>query len=181
MPITPDDKNWTWVLDRECPECGFDGSTIDAADVGRLLRETAAEWPTLVGHPLVTQRPSDDRWSALEYACHVSDVIDLYHLRLDLMLAEDSVRFANWDQDESAITLRYSEQDPTEVAAGIVAASNALANRFETVTGDDWSRRGIRSDGAEFTIATFARYFLHDPIHHVDDVRRGYAALERQS
>ena len=22
--ITPDDKNWTWVLERSCPECSFD-------------------------------------------------------------------------------------------------------------------------------------------------------------
>jgi hypothetical protein len=22
--ITPDTKDWTWVLERACPECGFD-------------------------------------------------------------------------------------------------------------------------------------------------------------
>ena len=27
--ITPDDKDWTWVLERPCPECGFDTRTID--------------------------------------------------------------------------------------------------------------------------------------------------------
>jgi hypothetical protein len=24
MPVVPDDKDWTWVLARRCPECGFD-------------------------------------------------------------------------------------------------------------------------------------------------------------
>jgi len=24
MPIMPDTKDWTWVLRRACPECGFD-------------------------------------------------------------------------------------------------------------------------------------------------------------
>ncbi|WP_458689292.1 hypothetical protein [Nocardia tengchongensis] len=24
MPIVPDAKDWTWVLERTCAECGFD-------------------------------------------------------------------------------------------------------------------------------------------------------------
>ena len=24
MSITPDTKDWTWVLERPCPECGFE-------------------------------------------------------------------------------------------------------------------------------------------------------------
>jgi hypothetical protein len=31
-------------------------------------------------------------------------------------------------------------------------------------------RPGRRSDGATFTAETFARYFIHDPIHHLHDV-----------
>ena len=45
-PITPDTKDWTWVLDRPCPECGYDASTVAVADLrqpalraGRLLVE----------------------------------------------------------------------------------------------------------------------------------------------
>ena len=45
------------------------------------------------------------------------------------------------------------------------------------MTGDQWQRTGSRSDGAAFTVATFARYFVHDPVHHLDDVARGFAAL----
>jgi hypothetical protein len=26
--IVLDDKDWTWVLDRACPECGFDAGTV---------------------------------------------------------------------------------------------------------------------------------------------------------
>jgi hypothetical protein len=38
-------------------------------------------------------------------------------------------------------------------------------------------RTGDRSDGSSFTVESFARYFLHDPVHHVADVRRGYDRL----
>ena len=34
-----------------------------------------------------------------------------------------------------------------------------------------------RSDGVAFTVVSFARYFLHDPVHHLDDVRRGNEIL----
>ena len=36
--------------------------------------------------------------------------------------------------------------------------------------GDQWSRTGNRNDGARFTIDTFARYLLHDVVHHIYDV-----------
>jgi hypothetical protein len=38
------------------------------------------------------------------------------------------------------------------------------------VTGSQWQRTGRRSDGASFTVETFARYLIHDPVHHLYDV-----------
>jgi hypothetical protein len=49
-------------------------------------------------------------------------------------------------------------------------AAFAIAGRFESVTTDQWQRSGRRSDGARFTVETFARYFIHDPVHHLYDV-----------
>ena len=43
--------------------------------------------------------------------------------------------------------------------------------------GDAWQRTGTRSDGARFTIESFARYALHDVVHHVHDVEAGFARL----
>lgn len=179
MAIVPDTKSWTWVLERPCPECGFDAAGLDATTVGTRVREQAAVWAELLGHPRARQRPTGDRWSALEYACHVRDVFRLYDARLALMLAEDDPSFANWDQDATAVEERYGEQDPDQVAVELAAAAAALADRFDTVRGEQWARTGTRSDGAAFTVDSFARYFLHDPVHHVDDVRRGNALLAR--
>ena len=52
-----------------------------------------------------------------------------------------------------------------------------IAARFDGVPSGAWGRTGNRSDGAVFTIDSFARYFVHDPIHHVDDVEKGFAAM----
>ena len=180
MAIEPDTKDWTWVLDRACPECGLDARTVPLDRIGQMVRDNAAEWQRILttrsADELAT-RPSDDRWSAVEYACHVRDVLRLYDQRLALMLTEDDPDFANWDQDDAAVAERYGEQDPVEVAAAIGEAAAPLADRFETVEGDAWQRTGNRSDGASFTVETFGRYFIHDPVHHLDDVARGFAVL----
>jgi hypothetical protein len=173
LPIVPDDKNWTWVLERPCPECGFDASTQPAEGVGGLLRANARSWLNILDEPsdVLRRRASDDRWSPLEYACHVRDVFVIFNQRLELMLSSDNPSFANWDQDKSAEDDRYNHQEPTVVARDLGIAATTLASGFEDVQGDEWNRRGERSDGAHFTVDTFSRYFIHDPIHHLHDVR----------
>ncbi len=120
--------------------------------------------------PDATRRPRPDKWSPLEYGCHVRDVLKLYDYRLGLMLTEDDPLYPNWDQDETAIADRYDTQDPATVADELAAAAEAIADRFGTLSAAQWERPGRRSDGAAFTVETFGRYFVHDPVHHLHDV-----------
>ena len=164
--IVPDDKDWTWVLERPCPECGFDASTCDPRAVAGMIRENAAGWHARVDAGRVRPgRPAPNRWSSLEYACHVRDVFVLYDERLRRMLEEDDPLYANWDQDDTADEDRYDTQDPAIVVAALEAAAARLADRFDGVGDAAWERTGRRSDGASFTVDTFSRYLVHDPIH----------------
>ena len=56
------------------------------------------------------------------------------------------------------------------VAAELTSGGEAMASRLAAVTPAQWLRPGRRSDGAAFTVETFARYFIHDPVHHLCDV-----------
>lgn len=170
MTIVPDDKDWTWVLQQPCADCGFDTSTISGADVADLLRVNAAAWVGVLGRADVRIRPRPDVWSPLEYACHVRDVYALYDYRLHLMLDQDDPRFPNWNQDDTALAERYDQQDPVAVASELLHAQQCLSGSFASVVGDQWQRTGARSDDAAFTIDSFARYLIHDPIHHLHDV-----------
>lgn len=181
MPIVPDDKDWTWVIERRCPECGFDASTASRDGVADMIRSNACAWrDALAGSGDVAERPSDDRWSSLEYACHVRDVFRLYDERLHLMLDRDDPTFPNWDQDATAVEDRYGEQDPATVTRELAEAAATLAASFDRVTAEQWHRTGTRSDGARFTVDTFARYLVHDPIHHLWDVEQNRAALDHR-
>jgi hypothetical protein len=106
MPITPDDKSWTWVLERQCPECGFVAASIERNVVGTLIRENAAAWPKVLGRDDADVRPDDSTWSPLKYGCHVRDVFRILLVRIDLMLTADDPTFANWDQDATAVDVR---------------------------------------------------------------------------
>lgn len=169
--IVPDTKDWTWVLNRVCPDCGFNASSCAAQEVAGLVRANAAGWQRLLASGGIRPgRPNESTWSSLEYACHVRDVFRRYDGRVTLMLTEDDPLYPNWDQDASAVEDRYEEQQPAKVVADLVAAAEQLASRLDGIEGPDWQRPGRRSDGASFSIDTIARYMVHDPIHHFWDV-----------
>jgi hypothetical protein len=170
MDVVPDTKDWTWVLQRPCPECGFDTQGFPVEAVPAMIMANTAAWQDALAGDGVRARPEPGKWSPLEYGCHVRDVLRLYDYRLTLMLTQEDPLYPNWDQDETAIADRYGEQDPAAVATELAEAATTIAARFAAVTGGQWSRRGRRSDGAQFTVETFARYFIHDPVHHLYDV-----------
>lgn len=171
--LAPDDKDWTWVLDRPCAECGFEAGSFDAESVGPAIRGNVEAWIQVLANDgvAIRRRPDATTWSALEYACHVRDVLRIFDERLGLMLTEDGPQYPNWDQDVTALEQRYDLQDPLVVSDELALAGQALADHFDGVSGEQWARTGRRSDGAEFTIATLAQYFMHDPIHHLHDIQ----------
>jgi hypothetical protein len=172
MTITPDGKDWTWVLDQACSECGLDTRDVEPAEVAGMTRDVTTAWQSvLTGSAAgVLARPSPEKWSALEYGCHVRDVFRRFDERLHLMLNQVDPLFPDWDQDATARDDNYAGQDAAAVAGELGAAGARMADSFDGVSTDEWHRTGARSDGARFTVATFARYFVHDPIHHLYDV-----------
>ncbi|MEV5837303.1 DinB family protein [Nocardia sp. NPDC052112] len=190
MSIVPDVKNWTWVLERSCPECGFDPESIVYAAVPALAREYAGRLSATLGRPDATARPDDSTWSVLEYAAHVRDVCRIFTYRAAIAARTEAVDpkvpgfdakgsesadgvpvFSNWDQDVTATVDRYEKQDPRTVAGELTDAAEAVARAFASIPEAALGNRARRSDGSVFTVESLAAYFLHDLIHHVHDVR----------
>ena len=169
-PIEPDTRDWTFVLQHGCPECGFDPD-LDVTTTGERLRATVPAWREQLDREDVRVRPEPTTWSPLEYAAHCRDVLAVMRERLELMLAEDGAAFASWDQDATAVEERYHRQDPAVVADEYEEEALLTAEAFDAVQGEQWQRRGSRA-GTPFTVATLAVYLLHDLEHHLDDVAR---------
>lgn len=169
----PETKDWTFVVERPCEQCGFDAVQVDVrGGLSARIVAAAAELGTAATAAGGTRRPAPLVWSPLEYAAHARDVCRVFGGRVELMRGDDGARFANWDQDTAAIEGRYWELDPAEVRADLAAGAATAADQFVALTDAEWSHRGLRSNGSAFTLDTLARYFLHDLEHHVHDVGR---------
>lgn len=193
MPIVADTKDWTWVLERACAECGFDPEATAYATVPGLIRDSAARLGAALERPEAAVRPDDSTWSDLEYAAHVRDVCRIFTHRLDIartasprpgpalggydttvtVTASGVPMFANWDQDVTAVAENYAAQRAGEVAVQLAEAAEIAAAAFESVPETEYDRAALRSNGSAFTIDSMARYFAHDLVHHVHDVERG--------
>lgn len=169
----PDTADWTWVLDRPCPDCGYDATALPATAVADRIREDVEAWTRIALAPGAEQRPQPRVWSPLEYACHVRDVHEVFAGRVRLMLAQDDPAFPNWDQDATALERDYPATPPAVLVEGLRAAADDVAGLYDAVgagPASAWERTGRRSDGSVFTLGSLARYHLHDLVHHRWDV-----------
>ena len=166
----PDDKDWTWVLERPCPDCGFDATSVQRSDIASRTLQAAETIRAALARPDASERPEPTVWSPLEYGAHVRDVCRVFGARLAMMRGSANPSFPNWDQDETALAERYWEQEPATVSTELGEESTRIAADFASVTDAEWDRPGTRSNGSVFTVDTLGRYFLHDLVHHAHDI-----------
>ena len=159
MTITPDTKDWTWVLRERCPQCGFEASAVAPDRFPDAVRAASAAFAQVLERGEGTRRRPDPAvWSPLEYGCHVRDVFRTFDARLRLMLTADDPLFENWDQDATAEQDGYGSQDPQRVRAELLEAGERMARAFASVPDGSWGRTGRRSNGSEFTVLTLGQY-----------------------
>jgi len=170
-PVPADTKDWTWVMERPCPECGFVAAEVTPDQVGAAVRDAIPRYVAALGRDDVRDRPAPTTWSVLEYAAHVRDVFSVFDVRVQSMVEGDDPQFANWDQDATAVEEDYAHQDPAVVARELRVAGERVAGRFDALVPDQWERPGRRSNGSVFTVRTLGQYFVHDVVHHLHDVR----------
>lgn len=168
-PARPDTRDWTFVTDRPCPDCGFVPGR-PTATVADRVRAALPRWEAVLARPDVAVRPSPDVWSPLEYACHVLELSRVFTRRVELMRSEQDPTFPDWDGEVAAVAGDYNARDPRLVATDHVTVAHRAAELFDSLDEDAWHRTGRRGDGHRFTIATLADYWLHEVQHHLADV-----------
>lgn len=163
----PDTKDWTKVLDSVCKECRQDVRALNPTQIALFIRESVGRFESALEREDHAVRPSPEVWSTLEYCAHVGEMYSVMHQRLNLITAQDSPTFANWDQDEAAISKNYALMSPVFVAGSLKDSAEKFAASLEALDDAQIPRRGYRSNGAIFTAATLAQYAWHDAVHHL--------------
>ena len=174
-PLTEDLQDWSRIAWDGCPVCGFEPVGPDR--IPGCLRDTLPAWFDALRRPDAAVRPAPGEWSTLEYGCHVRDVCGAFTDRLRRVLEVEGAVCPEFDSAGAAVEGRYGEQDPREVAEDLALRVEAIAQRFVSVAPDQWGRRGVRSDGAAFTVASLSNQFLHELEHHGYDVTVARARL----
>ena len=173
-------RDWTRTQFEECPDCGFDPSELADRHLPRALTDAAAGWGRTLARVdpgLLAVRPSPEVWSALEYACHVRDVLVVFDERVRRTLVEDTPALGWWDHEAAVIDDAYASEVPVLVAEAIGANARTFATTLATIAPPDFARTAVRREGESFTVAGMGRFTLHELVHHRHDAERGLADL----
>lgn len=166
-------------MPERCAGCGLDWSSISPGDAEVAVRSFPRRWRAALGafgededaDALVRRRPEPSSWSAIEYACHLRDVLELYEGHVRSALVEDRPMIASADVEASAEERRYREQDLTTVLDELADRCGRLASTLDGVAADDWKRSAVR-DGEEISVLWMARHAVHEGSHHLRDAER---------
>jgi S-DNA-T family DNA segregation ATPase FtsK/SpoIIIE len=163
-----------------CGECGFvydDLAVTAIAGAVRSLPRAYAERLT-EGDASVRSHPLPDVWSALEYACHVRDVLVVQGERLAQALAQDRPDFTPMRREERVTEERYNTQDVAVVLEQLRDAAHSLADAMDALDDRGWSRVAVHPWPVrrERTMAWLGRHTVHEGVHHLGDVERVLSA-----
>lgn len=171
----------TAPVDR-CEECRFEYASETPESIPGRLRTLGGRYtapltrflPAEDGPSLSRSHPVPGAWSALEYACHVRDVLQIQRERIAQTLVEDVPEYTPMGREERVVELAYNAQEPAEVARAITAAADGVATAFEALTAEQWARRGIYNfpEPAERSLVWLGQHTVHEAHHHLLDVGR---------
>lgn len=164
-----------------CLECRFRSELVELEEISGRLRSLGPSFAGVlhgVAPALASRRPAPSVWSALEYTCHVRDVLLVQRDRAVLAQVEDIPSFARMHRDERVALCHYDEQPVTEVLAQLAMAADLCAIVFDGLNQTAWTRRLIYNwpEATEHDLAWLGRHTLHEGHHHLMDVRRVLAA-----
>lgn len=158
-----------------CPQCRFDYGSLPPSGVpgaltavGDELRERLAG----AADASLRRRPGEGVWSALEYACHVRDVLFVQRDRLYLALVEHTPSFPRMYRDERAVLARYNDADPGVVAVEVGVAATLAAGAFAGLDGTQWTRRLVYNwpEPRVLDVRWLGAHTVHEGRHHLDDI-----------
>lgn len=117
-------------------------------------------------HEILKRRPSPNRWSIHEHACHLAHVHGLFFDRLDRMLSEPEpvIRpYLPGEQEPDDFLLKMDLNDSLERYA---EDRRKLVERLEMLSDVDWERTADHSEYRQYSVFIMFRHVvLHDFFH----------------
>jgi hypothetical protein len=159
-----------------CEECGFEYDESEFSTAAGGIRAGSADLAAaLTGRQAdAATRRQPGRWSPLEYACHVRDMLLVQRERLLAARRLDRPVCEPMGRDERVELDGYAEQDPADVARQLRDAAQLFASDLDRLNPAGWDRALIYTypHRAERSLRWLAVHTVHEVTHHLLDVRR---------
>jgi len=119
-------------------------------------------------------RAQPDRWSTLEYGCHVRDVLLVQRERVLKALRGHGHEFMAMGRDERVEHDGYNGQDPYNVAAQIEQSALMFTSLLDRLTDEDWELTitYMFPDPDLRRLRWVAVHTAHEVVHHLADMQR---------
>ena len=115
---------------------------------------------------LLKRRPSPDRWSAHEQACHLAHVHGLFFSRLDQMLREPAPVITPYNPDTAEFEDFLVRIDLDDALQAFVSDRQRLVERIRRLSEDEWQKRADHGEYSHYSVFIMFRHLaLHDFLH----------------
>jgi hypothetical protein len=120
-----------------------------------------------------------DDWTARQVAHHLADSEAMAYIRLRRLIAEDEPMIAGYDEPEWARRLHYDR--PIAASLAVLRAVRAASLQLlETLTPDEWQRRGTHSDSGAYGVETWLEIYANHAHDHAEQIRTARAGQARR-
>ena len=161
-------------MDR-CHECSFVYDDVLSSALATTVRGHVPRYRdslAAVSENLVRVRPDPVVWSALEYSCHVRDVLLAQRERTLLALVEDNPDFAPMYRDDRVALAGYARQTVRDTALQLEVAAEMFATVFDGLSDAQLVRPCIYNypHRSQRDVTWVGRHTVHELVHHLRDI-----------
>ena len=131
---------------------------LNAPNILEIVREIPEEFRK--------RRPSPEKWSAHEHACHLAEVHPLFFERLELMLNAETPTINPYFPDIHDAPDALLNADLEESLARFADDRKKLVKQLQNLSSEQWQRTANHEEYAHYSIFIMFRHLsLHDYLH----------------
>lgn len=154
--------------------CGFEHDEVDPTEAASIINREVERIVALLTEQgdLATRRPHDDRWSSLEYAAHVRDVLLTCRDRIIAGAVADSAQGQPIYRDERVRYGFYANDTLATIEHELRAAEAMTSRVIQSLQHADYDRMMQYSNVSAFDVSLrwIAAQCAHEAYHHRLDV-----------
>ncbi len=112
------------------------------------------------------RRPSPEKWSAHEHACHLAEIHPMFFERLDLMLAQETPTIKPYFPDVDDAPDILLNIDLNVALEKFANDRKILIEKLQKLSPEQWRRTANHEQYAQYSIFIMFRHLsLHDYLH----------------